>query len=101
MRAFITGSRVYGTPREDSDLDLVVLCDDQAHELLHLHGADGALYAPVRFANLNIIVLRDPAQFEAWRKTTENLKARAPVTREEACEAIKLACAEALGVFQL
>lgn len=34
MKAFITGSRAYGTPREDSDLDLVILTTPAAKEIL-------------------------------------------------------------------
>lgn len=30
MNAFITGSHAYGTPREDSDIDLVVLVEDES-----------------------------------------------------------------------
>lgn len=33
--SFLTGSRVYGTPREDSDIDLVVLVHQEELDLLH------------------------------------------------------------------
>lgn len=36
MRAFLTGSRVYGSPKEDSDLDLVIHVSSGDLELLKL-----------------------------------------------------------------
>lgn len=96
MKACLTGSRVYGTPRFDSDLDCVVLVeDDNDYQLLHFssdkrNGAiltnDGYNGVSLRFGNLNVIaVLRDEKVFEAWRKGTDFLKAIRPVTKEQAC----------------
>lgn len=35
FNAFITGSQVYGTPTEESDFDLVVLCDKKVVQILN------------------------------------------------------------------
>jgi len=93
MRAFITGSRRYGTPRPDSDVDLVVLLEGSAHDLLMQLGTTEPdnPYAQVRFGVLNIITLQDADEFERWRQVTEELERRAPVTREEAVAALKAA----------
>jgi predicted nucleotidyltransferase len=96
MKAFLTGSRVYGKPRRNSDIDLVVfvskadaaalgnLCDDDG---------DTSAYATVRFGRLNLLVITDPAKYAAWVEGTAKLKAQRPVTREQAIEVFK-----ALGV---
>ncbi len=98
MRSFLTGSRAYGTPRVDSDIDLVVLVSqDDANVLWHNNG-DSSLPASqnfdaptLRFGDLNLIAIIDDEdgrkQFEIWRDVTEALKQRAPVTKEEAIKA--------------
>ena len=99
MNSFITGSRVYGTPTEDSDIDLVILVSPEDSELLW-DNRDEDLKPDVpteynrgtlRYGNLNIIAIEDSEQgrkqFEIWRSVTEDLKKRAPVTKEEAIAA--------------
>ena len=95
--AFLTGSRAYGTPREDSDIDLVVLVDEM--ELIHLmHLAElvescecpasdaGPDAASIRFGKLNLIAVTTEHHWEIWRNGTIDLIARKPVTRDEAVE---------------
>lgn len=93
MNAFLSGSRVYGVPREDilkpSDLDLLVLASVQ--DIAKLNGfQDGASgsgqgdWDSVRFGPLNIIATSDPKRFAVWKQITEDLQARKPVTKEEA-----------------
>lgn len=93
MTAFLTGSHVYGTPHQDSDVDLVVLIDsDQLDQLLSKNYEPanyGATAASMRFGELNLICLADANEFEAWRQATNQLKARKPVTRDEAVALIK------------
>ena len=102
MKPFLTGSRAYGTPRPDSDVDIVVLIDDRDgepdDELFHNLATAGhcdeikeycETSACVRFGKLNIIIARCPEQYEAWRKGTEECASRKPVTRDEAIEAMK------------
>lgn len=106
MQGFFTGSRVYGTPREDSDLDLCVLVTaDEFDTLLEAveevtdklgdpMSKDEAL-APsgkcpdqsLRFGKLNMICMIEPQelwQYKAWQTGTANLFARKPVTRDDA-----------------
>jgi hypothetical protein len=99
MKTLLTGSRVYGTPRQDSDLDMVVLIEDQNdYNLLYNMGGQHStnqtrlhtdqLYNGVsmRFGNLNVIaILNDERTFKAWEAGTEFLKKIAPVTKETAC----------------
>ena len=97
MHGFITGSRAYGTPREDSDVDLAVFVPSQdADKFRELFKAelrisnegsypDGCAY---RFGNLNLLVFSSEPHFKAWRDATAELVARKPVTRSEAIKAI-------------
>lgn len=97
MRAFITGSRCYGTPRPDSDLDLVVLVDEDTLEQLESMAEElepsvpGVEYATLRFGLLNVIALLDEGDFNTWRDVTRQLYERRPVTREQAVAALKAA----------
>jgi hypothetical protein len=92
VKAFITGSYAYGTPREDSDVDLCICCDAETiAQLCHLVGTndgDGSAEGSVKIGKLDLIML-SPEYFEAWRTATEELKARAPVTRAEAMRTIE------------
>ena len=100
MHSFITGSRAYGTPRPDSDIDLVVLVSpDDLAKLVELsdkqsdfghpggeHYEDGCF---LRFGPLNLICVTDQTHFETWKKGTDELIAKKPVTRDEAIETLK------------
>lgn len=96
MTAFLTGSRAYGTPRPDSDVDLCVLLSHDELEALALQApqsngepASGDENdASLRFGRLNIIAMTDPSRFEAWKEATAELVARKPVTRDEAIRLI-------------
>lgn len=108
VNAFATGSRVYGTPRPDSDLDLVVLVDsDDLARLRELadktdtveQEPDDKSYPSdsLRFGKLNLICISSHAVFEAWRKATDSLALRRPVTRDEAVACIKAEVAKVGG----
>ena len=71
MRAFITGSRAYGKPGPKSDIDLVVMADDEAVAILQEH-TEGE--RTVRFGRLNLILCFSETEFAAWRITTDRLK---------------------------
>lgn len=97
--AVLTGSQVYGTPAPESDVDLVVLCDGDTQVLLATllsgekpenpgSGPRGGI--SLRAGRLNLILTDDPEQVERWREGTLDLKARAPVTRAEAVEHLRL-----------
>jgi predicted nucleotidyltransferase len=103
MKSFITGSHAYGTPRLDSDVDLVVLISPHAAEILASHipeeGWDGENHqvknyglpdepkiTNLVFGKLNLICLYNEKDFRNWKALTDDLIERAPVTREEAIE---------------
>jgi len=95
MRSFLTGSHVYGTPKHDSDIDLVIqLSSDEELQLLG-HSDGGGIrvndsgYPTIRFGNLQLIAVEDDREFSIWKSCTEELRKRAPVTREEAVNLIK------------
>lgn len=99
MNALVTGSQVYGTPKSDSDVDLVVLVsvedyailsrnaepDDSIQEKSKNYDGIGGLRASLRFGKLNVLVTTDPLAFEVWRRGTDELKRDAdtngPVSR--------------------
>jgi len=95
MKSFITGSRMYGTPSQDADTDLVVLVHpDECSILIAQAEANNGGLNPsghpddvsLRFGNLNLIVLTDPQKFDLWKKATDTLFVRRPVTRQEAVD---------------
>lgn len=91
MRAFLTGSRAYGTPRETSDTDLVVFVTEKDIEVLISQGhqrdfgsGTGLGNVSLRFGGMNLICLTDITDYEIWAEGTKRLIERAPVTRQEA-----------------
>lgn len=92
MDAFITGSRAYGTPREDSDIDLVVFCSaEDAATLWDLRGDSQT----VRYGRLNLVVFSDTdsgrRNYARWKAVTDELRERSPVSRDEAVTAFQAA----------
>ncbi len=94
MNSFITGSRVYGTPTEKSDIDLCVMLEELDYYTLNDWSEDAAASvggnSSLRFGRLNLIVL-SASDFEAWREATDILIARKPVTKKEAIAVIEAA----------
>lgn len=70
MQMFMTGSRVYGLPEADSDLDLVVYADKRINDdmvaIVALLKACGGVF-PVRAGNLNFIFCYSLREFAAWQ----------------------------------
>lgn len=99
-KSFITGSYAYGTPRPDSDIDLVVLLPpdvllDNLDALADKTNKDSCAHRghpSMMFGKLNLIVFHDEREFKGWRKATEELKARRPVTKAEAIKHIDKCC---------
>lgn len=83
--AFITGSRAYGVPREDSDIDLAVVVSE--HEAKLLRSLSDSTRKIV-FGRLNLILFTNTElglkQYETWKKVNDALKLIAPVTRDVA-----------------
>lgn len=93
MSAFLTGSRAYGTPRPNSDIDLVVtIHEQQTLDLLEEYsdGAGGSRGGDrsLRFGRLNLIALEE-WEARAWRVATNQLQAQRPVTKVEAIALIE------------
>jgi len=95
MRALLSGSHKYGTPHENSDVDLVVyMSPEDAHVLCA--NADSCVrhnptYSSCRYGKLNLMVCTDLKYYGTWesglavltlRKLTENQ----PITRKQAIE---------------
>lgn len=85
MNAFLTGSQVYGTPTPESDVDLCVQMSwaDMNALTRFADSISGSLPDAQKFGKLNLLILED-WKFRAWKRGTEDLVARKPVTREEA-----------------
>lgn len=87
--AFLTGSQVYGVPTEKSDVDMVVLVSEKDRGILLANADPGT--NKIVYGKLNLIILsKDKAeeveQFHLWRKGTEDLIAKRPVTRQFAID---------------
>lgn len=91
-RGFITGSRAYGQPNAESDVDLVLLVDDLTTFTLTQQSETKAV--PVRYGNLNLILCHSEEEYDAWEKFTQDMieKARTtgePVSSDEAKEVFR------------
>lgn len=89
MIGFLTGSRVYGTPREDSDYDVVIGVTQEAFDALieTSNLEDKTVYGDtvtIRHGKLNLIITTCERQWSIWRLGTSILKGRGIVTRDEA-----------------
>lgn len=92
--AFVTGSNAYSEPKEDSDLDLVIMCDLETVELLRKYAdaqdeIEDYKYddvMQVRFGKLNIIMCVDNKTFNTWKHGTKILKSISPVSRDYAVD---------------
>ncbi len=102
MQSFLTGSRVYGIPRPDSDIDLCVLMSySEMRILVDAHGREpgeegSALprATSLRFGSLNLLVTFDEGAFSEWKIATDDLSKVYPVTRDDAIEHFKKCEAE-------
>ena len=84
MNSFMTGSRVYGTPSNSSDVDLVVLMNQ--NEINDLIAYSDLKRCPIRYGNLNIIALNSLCEYHKWENAMIQCLTEAPVTRERAVE---------------
>jgi hypothetical protein len=84
---FITGSRIYGSPTEDSDLDMVIIARE--HEWDFLVDSQGGKF-PVRYGKLNLILCRNNREYDSWKEARDlcikrKNKIGRPLTKDEAC----------------
>lgn len=100
-KSFLTGSRVYGIPHEDSDIDLVVFFENRTtywqlsefaepiHPNNHPSASDEEAYPSLRFDSLNIIPVFESELYEAWKSGTEFLRDEKPVSKKRAYEVLE------------
>lgn len=88
-KCFLTGSRVYGTPKEDSDLDMVILIEEEEERDYILALKDNPNAKMTMFGNINLIVVKSEDEYYAWKSATELLESKKPVTKKKAKETIK------------
>ena len=94
MNAFITGSRAYGKPTANSDVDLVIRVNTEtAQELQRLSDNpfenQGGVVV-VRYGKLNLIVCETDEQYAVWRLGTSELTMRGEwIPKEIAHEVFK------------
>lgn len=86
MNAILGGSRVYGKPNKDSDLDLVLWLPNSMQRQIVRKEGDETGDDTVRYGNLNIILPNNAKEFSVWLYGIELLKQHKPVTRDKAVE---------------
>lgn len=97
MRAYITGSRAYGTPRDDSDIDLVIACgSNDLFELWESVDHTRLMFGKLNLVAFNVDVPEEAARYERWLKVHNGLVERKPVTKEQAIAAFREADAESI-----
>lgn len=94
--SFLTGSRVYGTPHEDSDVDLVVLVTEEEKQKLIEESDSGLL--PCRYGLLNVIAVTSEAELQKWVNARDECIASAPIDRNAAVSIHKKHGATGFGV---
>lgn len=101
--AFITGSTAYGTPREDSDVDMVVMLSPEEAEALNELGENvdesvhysGAAGLAIRLGKLNLIVVTSLERYRSWRAGTD-----AMVTASKRGQGYSFTRDQAIAVFK-
>lgn len=92
MKAFLTGSQIYGIPKPESDVDLVIFTDTDTEQSLILQSDNGKI--PCMYGNLNIIICDDIRKYNAYLLGRDMCLQEIPVTRERAIELHKQAFKE-------
>ena len=95
MNAFVSGSRIYGTPTDFSDIDLVIftslthanMLKEQADPVSPDEESDTVRGSySLRFSELNLIVCWEEWAYNVWMQGTSQLWQMRPVTRNRAIE---------------
>jgi hypothetical protein len=84
LSAFVTGSRKYGRPTKNSDIDLVIFtsqadCDllkelsEEANEDCNGYFYENRAGMSLRFGNLNLIITTTKKHYDIWTQGTHHL----------------------------
>ena len=93
MKAFITGSRAYGIPREDSDIDLVVAVNkEDYYKLWDLSdNRDKLVFGRLNLVAFNVDRPEEVMRYEGWKAVNDKLvdasRLIGGVAHEQACKA--------------
>jgi len=79
---FLTGSQVYGIPNESSDIDIVMLVDEETKQ--KLTEFSDFKCNPVKFRKLNLILVTTYYDYDNWKKAKDECLRLAPRTKQEA-----------------
>ena len=88
-KPFVTGSRVYGTPRKDSDLDVVVRADEYVIRIIEsIVGRSASDYdhksVSVQAGPINLHLCATDEEYDRWEKGTKSAEVVKPIDRETA-----------------
>jgi len=87
--SILTGSHVYGKPRPDSDMDIVMVLNEEALALLKSK-ADTWFGLPngdsLHFGHLNVIATTDEGIYRKWVAAMYAARSERPVTKDRAIE---------------
>lgn len=100
MKCFITGSRWYGAPKHDSDLDIVLCCPSKYWPLLHPScdkvNSDEPEYTRsslnYRYGKLNLIIVSSRWYYLRWRLARFICWCKSPINRDTAVAIHKWIC---------
>jgi hypothetical protein len=95
-KPFITGSRVYGTPRDNSDLDVVIRCDAYVIAAIEaLIGKSSGDYdhksVSVQCGPLNLHLCGTDGEYDRWHQGTRTCEVVAPIDRKTAIKMLRVA----------
>ncbi len=96
QRPFITGSRAYGSPSENSDLDIVIRCDRFVAAVVEsLIGKCSSDYdhesVSVQCGKINLHLCTTDREYDRWKLGTRSCEVVAPVDRETAKKLMRVA----------
>lgn len=97
MRAFLTGSRVYGKATETSDIDLVIVADN--YYLTELLKRLSEKKDRIQFGNLNLIICESEEEAACWKLGTEQMRKADELFPKEAAKAIFDELRQRLGLL--
>ena len=85
--SFLTGSFAYGTPRYNSDIDLVIWISEADLKWLKQEGGQWKTMrhtTSFKLGRLNLLCITDFDTWQKWREGTDRLIKQRPVTKAQA-----------------